>query len=324
MSVLVLLLLARAVALLTWSSLGHAGAVLGWLAGSVLRIRRGAVEAAMTRAAVNDPRAEASAMYRGLGEGVFELLWLAGVSAKRRAEALGNHVRLDEDLEGALIAAAERGPVILAASHTGNWELIAYGAAQVLAKHGRRLAVVVKPQSVGVFHAFCMNLREACGLVLIEPRGALAAARRCLAAGDVIAMPIDQVPDRRRHGLEVPFLGAAALADRAPAALARATGATLLVVAASRDGRLQRGHLLAELAAHAPHAPHAPPTASAWIENATRDATRALETFVSARPASWLWLHRRWRAPLELRAPTGARTRMRATSGPLVVTGHPG
>ena len=263
-------------------------------------------------------------MYRGLGEGVFELLWLAGVSAKRRAEALGNHVRLDEDLEGALIAAAERGPVILAASHTGNWELIAYGAAQVLAKHGRRLAVVVKPQSVGVFHAFCMNLREACGLVLIEPRGALAAARRCLAAGDVIAMPIDQVPDRRRHGLEVPFLGAAALADRAPAALARATGATLLVVAASRDGRLQRGHLLAELAAHAPHAPHAPPTASAWIENATRDATRALETFVSARPASWLWLHRRWRAPLELRAPTGARTRMRATSGPLVVTGHPG
>jgi lauroyl/myristoyl acyltransferase len=314
----VLVVLARAVALLAWSSLGRAGAVLGWLAGSVLRIRRGAVEAAMTRAAVNEPSAEATAMYRGLGEGVFELLWLAGASAERRAEALRTHVHLDEDLAVALIAAAERGPVILAASHTGNWELIAYGAAQVLAQHGRRLAVVVKPQSVGAFHAFCMNLRETCGLVLIEPRGAFAAARKSLAAGDVIAMPIDQVPDRRRHGVEVSFLGATALADRAPAALARATGATLLVVAASRDGRLQRGHLLAEL----PGARHQRDevTASAWIETATREATRALETFVSTRPASWLWLHRRWRAPLELRARTG----MRATEGSLVVTGHPG
>ena len=276
----------------------------------------------MTRAAVEAPGASASAMYRGLGEGVLELLWLAGASPERRDEALRMHVRLDEDLEVALYEAAERGPVVLAASHTGNWELIAYGAAQVLAKHGRRLAVVVKPQSVGAFHAFCMNLRRACGLVLIDPEGAFGAARRSLAAGDVIAMPIDQVPDRKRHGVEVQFMGAAALADRAPAALARATGATLLVVAASRDGRLQRGHLLAELGppqarASARHA-RGEPSASDWIEGATCEATRALAAFVSERPASWLWLHRRWRAPLELRA------RARATSGRLVVTGHPG
>lgn len=289
--------------------------MLGWVAGSLLRIRRAAVEAAMTRAAVDAPSSAASAMYRGLGEGVFELLWLAGVSAGRRDEALRTHVRLDDDLEVALLGAARRGPVVLAASHTGNWELIAYGAARVLAEHGHRLAVVVKPQSVGAFHAFCMNLRTACGLVLIEPAGAFAAARRSLAAGDVLAMPIDQVPDRRRHGIEVPFLGAAALADRAPAAVARATGATLLVVAASRDGRLQRGHLLAELA---PPSRQARREASAadWIEGATRAATRALASFVAGRPSSWLWLHRRWRAPLELRAP--------ATSTALVVTGHPG
>jgi KDO2-lipid IV(A) lauroyltransferase len=318
----VLVLLSRAVALLSWSALGRAGAVVGWLAGSVLRIRRAAVEAAMTRAAVDEPRSAATAMYRGLGEGVLELLWLAGVDAERRDDALRTHVRLDDDLDGALRTAAERGPVVLAASHTGNWELIAYGAAQLLAKHGRRLAVVVKPQSVGAFHAFCMNLRKACGLVLIEPAGAFAAARRSLAAGDVIAMPIDQVPDRRRHGIAVAFLGAPALADRAPAALARATGATLLVVAASRDGRLQRGHLLAEVPAPVRHANRdgsGEPTASEWIESATRTATRALDAFVGQRPSSWLWLHRRWRAPLELRAGGP-----RVTSAPLVVNGHPG
>jgi KDO2-lipid IV(A) lauroyltransferase len=317
-------LVARAVALLSWGALARAGAVLGWLVGSVLRIRRRAVEAAMRRAHVRAPGSVAKAMYRGLGAGVFELLWLSGMPAAGRAEALREHVVLDEDLDVALHEASERGPVVLAASHTGNWELIAYGAAQVLARRGRRLAVVVKPQSVGAFHAFCMHLREACGLVLIEPEGAFAAARRSLAAGDVLAMPIDQVPDRARHGVSVPFLGEAALADRAPAALARATGATLLVVAASRDGGVHRGHLLAELPPHA----RGESAAHAWITHATREATRALDAFVRENPSSWLWLHRRWRAPLERRRttrrtkPGGPGTPAAASS--LVVTGHPG
>ena len=315
----VLAAVARVVALLSWSALERAGAVLGWLAGSVLRIRRAAVEAAMARAGVASPGASASAMYRGLGAGVFELLWLAGVPATRRERALRDHVKLDDDLERTLLESAERGPVVLAASHTGNWELIAYGAAQVLAKHGRSLAVVVKPQSVGAFHAFCTDLRTACGLELIAPTGALRAARRTLAAGNVLAMPIDQVPDRQRHAVDVSFLDATAFADRAPAALARATGATLLVVAASRRGGVHRGHLLAELA------PSGPKTHDA-VATATRDATRALEAFVRDEPASWLWLHRRWRAPLERATATSGTTGKAApaTSGPLVVTGHPG
>ena len=269
----------------------------------------------MTRAGIAAPGASASAMYRGLGAGVFELLWLAGVTPERREQALRAHVRLDPDLELALCEAAERGPVVLAASHTGNWELIAYGAAQVLAKHGRRLAVVVKPQSVGAFHAFCTDLRIACGLELIAPAGALGAARRTLAAGNVLAMPIDQVPDRRRHAVDVSFLGAAAFADRAPAAIARATGATLLVVSASRRGGDHRGHLLAEIA------PNGPKTQAA-VATVTRNATRALEAFVREEPSSWLWLHRRWRAPLERAASMSKQAP--ATSGPLVVTGHPG
>lgn len=250
----------------------------------------------MGRARVPDPRGVAASMYRGLGTGVFELLWLAGVRAERREAAVREHVQLDDDFAVALHEACERGPVVLAASHTANWELAAFGAAQALAAQGRRLAVVVKPQSVGAFHAFCTHLREACGLVLIAPVGAFGVARRSLAAGDVIAMPIDQVPGRARHGVAVPFLGAQALADRAPAALARATGATLLVVATSREGRRQRLHLLAELPPHG----RGESTANAWITNATRESTRVLDAFVNADPASWLWLHRRWRAPLEV------------------------
>lgn len=293
----VLDVVARLVAQLSWEALARAGAGLGWLAGSMLRIRRRAVETAMRRAQLSEPARVAAAMYRGLGTGVFELLWLAGVRAERRRAAIREHVVMDDDFAVALHEACERGPVVLAASHTANWELAAFGAATSLAEQGRRLAVVVKPQSVGAFHAFCTDLRKTCGLVLIAPEGAVGAARKHLAAGGVLAMPIDQVPDRARHGVAVPFLGAQALADRAPAALARATGATLLVVAASRAGRGQRLHLLAELPPHA----RGESSANAWIANATREATRALDRFVTAEPAYWLWLHRRWRAPRETR-----------------------
>ena len=315
---MVLRVLAKAIALLSWGALARAGALIGWLAGSVLRMRRAAVETAMARAGIADPAHEARAMYAGLGAGVLELLWLAGApSDAAREVALREHVVLDDDLDRALREAAARGPVILAASHTANWELIAYGAARILATRGTRLAVVVKPLSVGAFHAFCMDLRRACGITLLAPEGALGNAKRSLAAGDIIAMPIDQVPDREKHGVRVPFLGAGALADRAPAALARATGATLLVVAASRDGRMQRGHLLAELPPELPLDAGSKGAANAWILHATREATRALDAFVRLHPSSWLWLHRRWRAPLDV-GPTPDRL------GRLVATGHPG
>jgi KDO2-lipid IV(A) lauroyltransferase len=264
----------------------------------------------MQRASVDDAAREARAMYAGLGTGLLELLWMSGSRPAQRARALREHVILDADLDQALRAACARGPVVLAASHTANWELVAYGAAQTLAARGLRLAVVVKPISVGAFDVFCANLRTACGLVLLAPVGALGGARRLLAAGDVVAMPIDQVPDRTQHGVSVSFLGAGVLADRAPAALARTAGATLLVVGASRDRRTQRVHLLAELR------PGAPPGAgSSWILEATQAATRVLEAFVRRHPSSWLWLHRRWRAPRELLPSRPAR---------LVATGHPG
>ena len=314
-----MLVVARITGLLAWGSLGWAGAVVGWIAGSALRIRRAAVVSALKRASIGDAEGEARAMYAGLGAGLLELLWLGGAPPARRTEILREHVILDADLDEAMRAASARGPLVLAASHTANWELVAYGAARVLAERGQRLAVVVKPVSVGAFHAFCTNLRRACGLELIAPEGALRTARQLLLAGDVVAMPIDQVPDRAQHGVTVSFLGAPALADRAPAVLARSVGATLIVVGATRDGRIQRAHLLAELAPPVRAASRRSPidpSLSPWIGEATREATGALETFVRKNPSSWLWLHRRWRAPLELRT--------KARPAPLVATGYPG
>ncbi|AKV02222.1 Lipid A biosynthesis lauroyl acyltransferase [Labilithrix luteola] len=263
----------------------------------------------MRRAGVAHPAARARGMYRQLGQGLLELFWLAGASEPARDSV----VELDAEAAAILSAALARGPVLLAASHTGNWELAAFAAARWLRPRGRSLVVVAKALHVGAFHVFCTRLRESFGVRLVAPLGALTNTKRALRAGDVVVMPIDQVPDRERHGHRIEFLGAKALADRAPAALALAEGATMLVVAADRGEGRQRIRVLAEIP------PPARKDRAGFVERATERASAALDGFVRQSPESWLWLHRRWRAPLEADRPE-------TLSGPrkLVTTAHPG
>lgn len=263
----------------------------------------------MRRAGIADAGACARGMYRQLGQGLLELFWLAG-SAQPARDAV---VELDHEAARILDRALARGPVLLAASHTGNWELAAFAAARWLRPRGRALVVVVKTLHVGAFHVFCTRLRESFGMKLVSPTGAVANTRRALREGNVVVMPIDQVPDRERHGHRLDFLGASALADRAPAALAMAEEATMLVVAADRTGGTQRIRVLAEIL------PPARSERAGFVERATEEASAALEGFVRQSPESWLWLHRRWRAPLE----TGRAEQAHAPRK-LVTTAHPG
>jgi KDO2-lipid IV(A) lauroyltransferase len=274
--------LARLVGWLSFAWLARLGAVLGWLAGSVLRIRRAHVEQAMARAGV--ARGAAPAMYRGLGAGALELLWMA---ARRRD--LGRVAVLDGDARAAWEGALAKGRgVVVAASHTGNWDLAACAVAQ-----RAPLLVVTKRLSMGGLDAFWQLTRAGYGVSLCEAAGAMARGRAALAAGGAVAMMIDQVPARPEHGVRCAFLGAPAFADRAPATLAARAGAPLVVAASRRDpaaGGAQRLEVLAVL--------DPPPRAGkAWIEEATRAATAALDAFVRAHPSEWLWMHRRWKTP---------------------------
>jgi len=153
------------------------------------------------------------------------------------------------------------------------------------------LLVIVKPLSVGGVDAFMTRARRAHGLGLAPPHGALLPARRVLERGGSVAMLIDQVPVHESHGVPVPFLGATALADRAPAALAASTGAPLVVVAFRREPN--GNHVIEVLDVLDPPARDRRP----WILSATRQASGALEAFVQRHPSAWLWMHRRWRSP---------------------------
>jgi KDO2-lipid IV(A) lauroyltransferase len=264
------------------------GALLGWLAGSVLRIRRRHVEESMQAAGIARASAEARAMYASLGRSAVEFLWMA----VRGRPALGG-VRFDAASHVRWLEALGQGRgVVVAAYHTGNWDLAACAVARDV-----ELLVVTKHLSVRWLDRFWQSTRGRLGVSLSDAHGALARSRSVLRRGGVVAMMIDQVPLSPNHASPVAFLGQTAATDRAPAALAASARVPLVVAAARRD---EAGHQVLHVldVLHAPSRP-----SRAWVLEATRTATRALDGFVRAYPSQWLWLHRRWKPMLRRTSP---------------------
>jgi len=253
----------------------------------------------MLTAGIDRPRAEARAMYESLGTSALEILYLSarGPTALRHARIDPASVPRWQD------ALAQGRGVVVAASHTGNWDLAACAVARDV-----ELLVVTKRLRVRFLDAFWQSLRSSLGVQLTDAEGALSRAREILKRGGAVAMMIDQVPASPSHAVEVEFLGRAALADRSPAALAAACRAPLVVAASRREPRGE--HVIFVLDVIEP--PMRP--SRTWVIAATEAATRALDAFVRARPSQWLWLHRRWkrldrtggRGTLASSCPTGA------------------
>jgi KDO2-lipid IV(A) lauroyltransferase len=288
--------LARAIGLVPRHHLPRLGALIGWVAGTVLEIRRTHVERAMKLAGIARSRAGSIAdmMYRSLGSSLVEMLWLAA-HPELPASAMAS---FDEYSRAILATSAERGHgFVLATAHTGNWELAAAALAEV-----HPLTVIVKPMSVGWVDRFCRSSREARGVGLALPQNALAHAREAIARGEIVAMLIDQVPLRASHSVIVDFLCGRADVDRSPAALAAAMRCPMVVAVSRR--REDGGQVLEVLAVLEPPERDR----RAWAVEATRTATRVFERWVHAHPGEWLWMHRRWRAPPDAR-PGGARPR---------------
>lgn len=261
--------LAYVIARLPQSARDFVALAISWLVFTVLRIRRAEVEVAMARAELSG---NARAFYRELAGRLIELLTVAG-----GAELGERSVGLTASARTALARAQEGGrPVVIAASHTGNWELAAFALAR---EH--KVAVVAKRQGVSSANRFMNDLRARFGVTVLPTRGALALASACLAEGAIVVMPIDQAPDRPEHGDVVAFLGRDALVDRAPFVLAKRRGATVLVAAC--EGA--RVHVLDVLETRDLASPR----------EAARRATLTLDAHVRAFPSSWLWLHRRWK-----------------------------
>jgi Kdo2-lipid IVA lauroyltransferase/acyltransferase len=305
-----LFLLSRAVGLLPWRWLRVPGALLGVLAGSILRIRRRQVEGAMRRAGIDLVPETARRMYGSLGTALFEFLWMVGrrvspvfaVRLTDRAQiALGRRSRerpvgLPTGRSGELPAGfpAGRG-LVIATAHTGNWDLVACAASQ----GHMPLTVLTKRLRVQWLDRLWQSERASRSIELLDGEGVFGRAIDSIARGRDVAMMIDQAPERTSAVTEAPFLGEKARCDMMAALLAARTGVNLVLALACR-------HADGMYVVDVPLVLEPPARATrAWAEQATRVLNAELERFVRANPSQWLWLHRRWK-PLSATALSAA------------------
>lgn len=272
--------LAWAVARLPLRWLATLGALVGWFAGSVLRVRRAHVERSLRRAGLADR--QAPRFFRSLGRTALEVLWTSGANHELDRLAV-----FDEESLARFEQALKCGRgIVLAASHTGNWDVAACALATRVP-----LLVVTKRLSMRGLDAFWQRARARRGVTLVPAQGAVARARTHLGGGGAVAMMIDQAPARASRAIVCDFLGAPAAVERAPAVVAARTGAPLVVCAAYRGGDGRQRLMVLDVVRPPAKAGHE------WIALATRRATAALDAFVRAHPTEWLWMHRRWKTP---------------------------
>ena len=259
------------------------GFLLGWLAFSVLRVRRRVVlknleQALGLRGA--EARRLAADLYRHLGAGAVELLRAPGNTPAQAKELLGPEGmrRLDT------VMAQGRGVLVLTA-HLGHWDLLACAAAQA----GLPLSVVTRRIKAGWLDRFWSGLRETCGVKLLPDSGSAGRIISRLRRGEMVGYVLDQ---HQPGGLAVPFFGRPAATSDSLARLARATGSPVVAAYLIRQ---PGGGFRLEVSDPLPAIQDLEGNKGERIHEATRIYAETLEQAIRRWPEQWLWLHRRWK-----------------------------
>lgn len=184
------------------------------------------------------------------------------------------------------LAAEGRGLVIVTA-HLGNWE---WGNS-IATNLGMEGGSIARPLDNPLVNEFVRTIRERNGFRILDKRGAIRGALKCLRRGQVVAVLVDQ--DAGRDGLMSPFLGDTASTVTIPVELAIRVGCPLVAAATVRRGG-KPGFFEMRYSAEALR-----PRPNADPERETRrlvDAlNRELGEMILENPDQWFWVHRRWK-----------------------------
>ena len=281
------LLVILVVAVLTTLPEGFAARIgrgLGWLGGTVFRIRRRVVDENLRRAFPGrSPRWYRSAAlrtYRHFGGEIASTLRLERMSPEQQRERC--RVEGFELIEGP----TSRGQgVVLLAGHFGNWE----AAAVSMTSRGVPVDAVARRQRNPLFDEYVLRTREHLGTGVIYQGEPLRAAMKSLRAGKVLALVADQ--NFTGDGVFVEFFGSLASTVRGPGVLAIRTGATVVFVDPRREpGRRAR---------YAVRYSRIPVPEGRNLETGVHELTRAytekLEEAIRESPEQYFWFHRRWK-----------------------------
>jgi KDO2-lipid IV(A) lauroyltransferase len=218
-------------------------------------------------------------MFKHFGRLLFEMLkfsTLSDAAMLRRVEFEGE--------DRARLAYAQGRGVLFFTGHFGFWELHAV-------VHGlqlRPIGVLARALDNPKLNELLENVRGRTGNTVIYRQGAVRRVLKTLAAGEGVAMLIDQhmhSPD----AIWVDFFERPAATTSTLAALALRTGAPVVPVFALplKAGRYRMiyEHAVAPPEGDGPDA----------IREFTQRCTDVLEMYVRRYPELWLWMHRRWR-----------------------------
>ncbi len=260
------------------------GGVLGWMAGTVVRLRRRVVDENLKRAFPLQSAGWRAAVARGsyfhLGREAVTLLRFGAMGVRE--------VRERTRTEGfeTVRSLLERGEgLIMVSGHFGNWEI---GGAAVAVRN-IPLDVVAVRQTNPLFDRRVVRTRERLGMRVIEKKRAPAEVLRTLRRGGAVALVADQ--NVRRGGIFVDFFGVPASTARGPALFALRTGAPIVVAFAFRlPGARARYRLRFE-----PLEIERTGEQEVDAGRLTRAFLQALEEAIREAPEQYFWLHRRWK-----------------------------
>jgi KDO2-lipid IV(A) lauroyltransferase len=272
---------------LPWSLVSPAGEGLGLAFYALGTRRRRLTIDNLAHAFPDRPAGErariARRVFRHFGRMLFELLKFSALTPDQmlaRVEVEGT--------EGARQAYAAGHGVFFLTAHFGSWEVDGLVHAQVLAPIG----VMARRLDNPLLEAMLERVRQCTGNWVIYRKGGIRRALRALESGQGVAILIDQHVLGTDAAM-VDFFGRPAATTTALAALALRTGAPVIPVFSipTAPGRYR---IVYEQAVERPSAGSADP-----VHEFTERCTEVLETYVRRYPDLWLWMHRRWRAPIE-------------------------
>ncbi len=174
--------------------------------------------------------------------------------------------------------------VLMLSGHLGNWEI------SVQLNNIARLTVcgVYRKLDFAPMERYFHEKRESTGSRLYPLKGAVHAILREFAAGNCMALLIDQNA-KRHQGVFVDFFGKPACTNMGPAYLALLTGVPVIMYFFVRENGKYRCEFLPELPVV-----NTGDTEQDILVN-TENFNKTLEGIIRRYPDQWFWVHNRWK-----------------------------
>jgi KDO2-lipid IV(A) lauroyltransferase len=228
----------------------------------------------------------ARAMWRNYGRTVAESFIIDRIAADP------GRIELADEASVRTLLSGTRGAVFVGL-HFGNWEVTIVPALRV----GQQPVGIFNPLKNPEANSFLLKLRRGLypGGLLPASRATVLKVARHVRNGGSVCMLADH---RDRTGIAVPFFGRPAPSTTLPALLSVSYGSRLFAARVDRlSGARFRVHL-EEIAVSRTG------DKEADVQRTTAAIQETFETWIRARPASWLWCYKRWDT---VRPRTGAR-----------------